>query len=140
LSGSGRPSGLLRHGDVRWLALGVVLEALSYAGAIVLLHGVFDSPRNRIGWRASYQITVAGAAAKKVLAAAGAGGIMLWVWALRAYACREPRSRTGWCYAILDYGVYLAAIAVAGFGCGSGSSPVTRRSGRPWSRRCWPPR
>ncbi|MGZ4250461.1 MAG: hypothetical protein ACXVUE_19405 [Solirubrobacteraceae bacterium] len=27
---------LLRQGDVRWLALGVVLEALSYVGSIVL--------------------------------------------------------------------------------------------------------
>lgn len=80
---------VIRHHVLRdSLAAQVTSVAWSYAGAIVLFHGVFDSPRNRIGWRASYQITVAGAAATKVLAAAGAGGITLWVWALRANACR----------------------------------------------------
>ncbi len=51
---------LLRRGDVWWLALGVVLEALSFVGMIVLFRGAFSTARNRIDWRASYQITVAG--------------------------------------------------------------------------------
>ncbi|MGZ4187204.1 MAG: hypothetical protein ACXVSF_17800 [Solirubrobacteraceae bacterium] len=36
LAGLGPTLRLLRQGDVRWLALGVVLEALSYVGSIVL--------------------------------------------------------------------------------------------------------
>ena len=41
LVGLGPTLRLLRRGDVWWLALGVVLEALSYVGAIVLFRGVF---------------------------------------------------------------------------------------------------
>ena len=36
LAGLGQTLRLLRQGDVWWLALGVVLEALSYVGSIVL--------------------------------------------------------------------------------------------------------
>ncbi|MGB8880818.1 MAG: hypothetical protein WCD11_31255 [Solirubrobacteraceae bacterium] len=70
---------LLRRGDVWWLALGVPLEALSLFGGVVLFRGVFGRPNNRIGWRASYQITMAGTAATKLVATAGAGGIALTV-------------------------------------------------------------
>jgi uncharacterized protein (TIRG00374 family) len=85
LAGLGPTLRLLRHGDVWWLALGVVLEALAYVGAIVLFRGVFGGARKRIGWRASSEISIAGAAATKVVATAGAGGIALTVWALRGY-------------------------------------------------------
>ncbi len=37
----------------------------------------------RIDWRASYQITMAGLAATRLFAAAGAGGVALTAWALR---------------------------------------------------------
>ena len=37
----------------------------------------------RIGWRASYQITLAGLAATRLFAAGGAGGLVLTAWALR---------------------------------------------------------
>lgn len=115
---------LLRRGDVWWLALGVVLEALSYVGLIVLFRGVFATPENRIGWRASYQITVAGAAATKLVATAGAGGIALTVWVLRGYGLSGPAIADGMvCYEILIYGVYMAALAIAGYGLWLGVFP-----------------
>ena len=129
LVGLGPTLRLLRRGDVWWLALGVVLEALSYAGSIVLFHGVFGARDNGIGWSGSSQITLAGAAATKVAAAAGAGGIALTAWALHAYGLSGAQVADGMvCFEILTYGVYMAAIAIAGFGLYlglfSGSAPV----------------
>ena len=117
LVGLGPTLRLLRRGDLWWLGLGVLFEALSYAGAVVLFRGVFATPRNEVDWRASYRIMVAGAAANKLVSAGGAGGITLGVWALRAYGLSGADVATGMvCYALLSYGVYMAAMAIAGFG------------------------
>ena len=129
LVGLGPTLRLLRRGDVWWLALGAVLEALSYAGSIVLFHGVFGVRDKGIGWSASSQITLAGAAATKVAAAAGAGGIALTAWALHAYGLSGAEVADGMvCFEIVTYGVYMAAMVIAGFGLYlglfSGSAPV----------------
>ena len=117
LVGLGPTLRLLRRGDVWWLALGVVLEALSYGGAITLFRGVFAQPDDRVDWKASSEITLAGTAATKVVATAGAGGIALTVWALRGYGRSGASVATGMvCCEILNYGVYMAAMAIAGFG------------------------
>ena len=107
----------LRAGNLWWLGLGVVAEAASIGGDIVLLRGVFSRPGSRIGWRASYQITLAGAAATKMFATAGAGGIALTVWALRASGLSDAEVATRLvCFEILEYGVYMAALAIFGLG------------------------
>ena len=124
LVGLGPTLKLLRTGDMWWLALAVVLEALSYAGAIVLFRGVFTRPEDKIGWKASSEITLAGTAATKVVATAGAGGIALTVWALRGYGLSGASVATRMvCYEILNYGVYMAAMAIAGFGLWLGVFP-----------------
>ena len=74
----------LEQGNVWWLALAAFLEVLSFAGYIALFRAVFVRGTSRIGWRESYQITMAGLAATRLFAAAGAGGIALTAWALRA--------------------------------------------------------
>ena len=108
---------LLRRGDVWWLALGVVLEAVSLLGEVVLFRGVFGRSGNRVGWRASSQITMAGTAATKVIATAGGGGIALSVWALAGFGLSGTEVANGMvCFEILMYGVYMGAIAIAGFG------------------------
>jgi hypothetical protein len=43
----------LRAGDVWWLALGALLEAVSIAGEVALFRGVFSRPESRLGWRIS---------------------------------------------------------------------------------------
>jgi uncharacterized protein (TIRG00374 family) len=117
----------LRHGNVWWLALGVVFEALSYVGAIALFRGVFSRPHSRVGWKASYEITVAGAAATKLVATAGAGGVALTVWALHGYGLSGSEVADGMvCFEILTYAVYMASMAIAGFGLWLGAF-----SGRP---------
>ena len=45
----------------------------------------------RIGWAASYQITMAGLAASRLFAAGGAGGLVLTAWALRALGHAQAR-------------------------------------------------
>lgn len=119
----------LRGGDLWWLALGVLLEAMSIFGEIVLFRGVFSRPGAPMGWRTSYDITLAGGAATKILATAGAGGIALTVWALRD--CGLPAAEVAGgmvCYEMLTYGVYMAALAIGGFGLWfgvfSGPAPV----------------
>ena len=107
----------LERGNAWWLALGVFVEMLSIGGEVILLHGVFSRSASRIGWRASYEITLAGGVATKIFATAGAGGVTLTVWALRAAGIGDEEVATGMVsYEILNYAVYMAALAIAGFG------------------------
>lgn len=132
LAGLNHTWGELKHGDPLWLALGAVLELLSVAGYVVLFKTVFGRDMPRIDWRASIEIPLAGIAAIRLLAAAGAGGVAVTAWALRSanmsartIACRMVAS-----YAI-QYSVYLGALAVCGFGlwigvfAGGGSFALT---------------
>jgi uncharacterized protein (TIRG00374 family) len=108
---------LLRHGDFWWLALGVVFEVLSFVGQTVEFHGVFARPENSIDMRASTEIVVAGAAATKLIAGAGAGGVALTVWALHGYGLSGTEIADGMvCYYILTYAVYMFAMVIAGYG------------------------
>jgi uncharacterized protein (TIRG00374 family) len=114
----------LRTGDVWWLVLGVLLEAVSLLGQSALLQGVFSTSERRISLRTSSQITLAGAAATKLLATAGAGGIVLTVWALRGFGVAAADVASGMvCYELLLYGVYAAAVVIAGLGLGTGLFP-----------------
>ena len=114
----------LRGGDVWWLALAIGLQALSIGGDVALFHGVFSRPGNRITVQTSSTIALAGTAATKVLATAGAGGITLNVWALRAAGLTDAEVATGMvCLEVLSYGVYMAALAGFGFGLWTGVLP-----------------
>ena len=119
----------LRAGDGWWLVLGAMLEAISIAGEVVLLRGVFSSPANRVGWRISTEITLAGGVATKLVATAGAGGIALTVWALRGVGVAATDVATGMvCYEIVTYAVYMGALAIGGlglwFGLFAGRAPM----------------
>lgn len=113
--------GQLHRGNPLWLALGVLFEVLSLGGYSVLFATVFGRGMVRIDWRASLEIPLAGIAAIRLLAAAGAGGAAVTVWALRragmanrTIACRMVAS-----YAI-QYGIYLSALIVLGVGLYTG--------------------
>ena len=82
-----------------------------------MFRGVFSRPGSRIDWKASYEITVAGAAATKLVATAGAGGVALTVWGLHGYGLSGPEVANGMvCFEILTYAVYMGAMAIAGYG------------------------
>jgi len=134
LAGVGTTLHHLENGDGWWIAFGVVLELLSFAGYVVLFRAVFVTTRSRpprlshppgpIGWSESYQITMAGLAATRLFATAGAGGVALTAWALRRsgmearlVACRMVA------FMVLLYAVYAGSVLLDGLGLGTGLFP-----------------
>jgi uncharacterized membrane protein YbhN (UPF0104 family) len=114
----------LQQGNVWWLALAAVLEVCSFGGYIALFRAVFAGRPDRIGWRESYEITMAGLAATRLFAAAGAGGIAVTAWALRraGMEAREAATRLI-AFMVLLYAVYMAALVIDGLGLFLGVIP-----------------
>jgi uncharacterized protein (TIRG00374 family) len=107
----------LDDGQPGWLVAALLLECLSFCGYVILFRTVFVRGETQIGWRASYEITMAGVAATRLFAAAGAGGVALTAWALRrsgmearVVACRMVA------FLSLLYAVYMGAVVVFGLG------------------------
>jgi uncharacterized membrane protein YbhN (UPF0104 family) len=124
LAGLHQTWGRLKHGDPLLLAVGAALEILSIAGYTILFRTVFARGLPRLTWRVTIEIPLAGIAAIRLFAAAGAGGVAVMVWALRR-AGLEPRvigCRVAANYAI-QYSVYLGALVVGGIGLWTGALP-----------------
>ena len=124
LAGLNQTWGQLKHGDPFLLVVGGVLEMLSVAGYAVLFRTVFGRGMERIDWRASIEIPLAGIAAIRLLSAAGAGGIAVTAWALRragmgptVIACRMVASY------VIQYSLYLGSLIVCGLGLWFGVFP-----------------
>lgn len=122
LAGLNHTWGQLRHGDAVWLVIGAVFEACSLGGYVALFGTVFGRGMARIDRRASLEIPLAGIAAIRLLAAAGAGGVAVTAWALRragmsrrVIACRMVASY------VLQYSIYLGALIVCGLGLWTGA-------------------
>jgi len=101
--------------DPRWVVAAAAFELLSFAGYIVLLWLVGRRATARLGFRASAEITLGGAAATRLLPTGGVGGVAVTVWALRRTGL-DPRAaaRTLLTFLVLLYSVFLGAIAGAG--------------------------
>ncbi len=115
----------IQHGDAWWLGLAAALELASVWAYIALFRAVFArGAEQRIDWRASYQITMAGLAATRLFAAAGAGGIVLTSWALRraGFAARVAARRLV-AFMVIQYGVYMGTLVVCGLGLYLGVIP-----------------
>jgi putative heme transporter len=113
-------------GDPAWLLAAVGLEVLSFVGYVVLFRAVFVRYESRIDWRESYQITMAGLAATRLLAAGGAGGVALTAWALnRSGMDGRTVTRRMTAFLVILYGVYMAALLVDGVGLATGLFGVT---------------
>src|SRR5438045_7962484 len=112
------------HADARWLALALVLEALSFLGHVILFRAVFVDGSARVGYAASYEITMAGHAATRLFGAAGAGGVALQVWALKrsGISGRTVAARMV-AFLVLLYSFYAVTVAAVGFGLWSGALP-----------------
>jgi uncharacterized membrane protein YbhN (UPF0104 family) len=98
-----------------WAAAGAAFELLSLASYVALLAFVAGRATARIGTRESAQITLAGAAATRLLPTAGAGGVALAIWALRRAGLR-PRAatRTLLAFMVVLYSVFLLAVVASG--------------------------
>jgi uncharacterized membrane protein YbhN (UPF0104 family) len=124
LAGLNETWGRLKHGDPVWLAAAAAVEMLSIAGYALLFRTVFGRGMRRLGWKASIQIPLAGIAAIRLFAAAGAGGVAVTAWAL-VHAGMEPRVVACRMVAnlIVQYAVYLVALVFFGLGVGLGVLP-----------------
>jgi uncharacterized membrane protein YbhN (UPF0104 family) len=115
----------LSDGHLGWLAFALVLEALSFVGHAILFRAVsVEGGGTRIGLRASTEITLAGHAATRLLASAGAGGIALTAWALKrsGMEARDVAARMT-TFMVLLYSVYMGALLVGGLGLYTGVIP-----------------
>jgi uncharacterized membrane protein YbhN (UPF0104 family) len=98
-----------------WLALGLVFECVSLLGYVALLSLVAGRATPRVRARESVQITLAGAAATRLLPTAGAGGAALALWTLRRAGLRSlTAARTLLVFLVVLYAVFLSAIVVSG--------------------------
>jgi uncharacterized membrane protein YbhN (UPF0104 family) len=124
LTGLGTTVHRIGRGDSWWIALGVLLEVCSFAGYVVLFRAVFVRGASRIGWRESYEITMAGLVATRLFAAAGAGGVALTAWALRRSGM-EPRlvACRMVAFIVLLYVIYAGSLLLDGIGLGVGLFP-----------------
>ena len=124
LAGLHQTWGRLSHGNLWWLGVAAGAELLSIAGYTLLFRTVFGQGMPRLTWRVSVQIPLAGIAAIRLLAAAGAGGVAVTVWALgrggmesRVIAARMVASLS------IQYAVYLGALVIFGAGLAAGILP-----------------
>jgi putative heme transporter len=126
----------IEEADPVWIAVALGFNLLSFAAYIALFAGTVGGRtappqvRERLDWRASYQITLAGLAATRLFSAGGAGGIALTYWALRraGMPTREAARRMV-AFLVLLYTVYLGALVVCGIllrvGVFPGPAPVS---------------
>lgn len=115
----------IEQGNPAWIALAVVFTVMSYGGYVVLFQRIYaGGGMRRLRLRESYEITMAGLAATRVLAAGGAGGIALTAWALRRAGMRrrEVADRSVG-FIVLTHAVYMAALVVFGLGLRWGLFP-----------------
>jgi uncharacterized protein (TIRG00374 family) len=121
LAGLDETWGRLSSGDPPWLCAAALLEVASYAAYVWTFHRLLAGRGSRIGWRESYDISLAGVAASRVFATAGVGGIALSVWALERSGMDRKLvvSRLTTFYVLL-YGFFMAALVVVGTGLRTG--------------------
>jgi uncharacterized protein (TIRG00374 family) len=116
----------IEDGSPWWMLLALLFTLGMFGGYVMMFRGVFvkAESRVRIGWRESYQITMAGLAASRIFAAGGAGGLVLMAWALRRSGMRKRlvADKTV-AFLILTYFPYVVALIVCGLGLRIGIFP-----------------
>jgi uncharacterized membrane protein YbhN (UPF0104 family) len=117
----------IEDGSPYWMFVALVFTAGMFGGYVMMFRGVFvrtPDGGERIGWRESYQITMAGLAASRIFAAGGAGGLVLTAWALRRAGMRKRLvADKTLSFLILTYFPYVAALIVCGLGLRIGLFP-----------------
>jgi uncharacterized protein (TIRG00374 family) len=108
----------IEDGRPVWTVAALLLTFGMFGGYVAMFRGVFlRAGSRRLGWRASYQITMAGLAASRLFAAGGAGGLVLTAWALRRSGMRKRTvADKTIAFLVLTYMPYVFAVIVCGFG------------------------
>src|SRR5215210_9527304 len=107
----------IEDGRPVWTAAALFLTLGMFGGYVAMFRGVYGRAATRIGWAASYQITMAGLAASRLFAAGGAGGLVLTAWALRRSGMRKRTvADKTIAFLVLTYLPYVFAVIVCGCG------------------------
>lgn len=120
----------LSEGSWPWFAVAVAFNVAAFAAYVALFRGIIGENVVNLNWRESYQITMAGLAASRLLSAGGAGGVVLSYWALRKAGMeRAEAARRMVAFMVLLYSVYVIAVIVFGVllrvGVLAGRAPVS---------------
>ena len=103
------------EGKWQWFGAAIGFNVLAFAAYVALFRGVIGENLVHLDWRESYQITMAGLAASRLLSAGGAGGVVLSYWALRkAGMKRAEAARRMVAFLVLLYAFYVLAVIVFG--------------------------
>ena len=118
------------EGEWQWFAVAVGFNVLAFGAYVALFRGVIGENLVHLDWRESYQITMAGLAASRVLSAGGAGGVVLSYWALRKAGMRRSEAAERMvAFLVLLYAFYVLALIVFGVlletGVLAGPNPVS---------------
>ena len=115
----------IERGSPWWIALALLFGVGMFGSYVAMFRGIFlRAGGARIGWRAAYEITMAGLAASRIFAAGGAGGLVLTAWALRRSGMsRRLVADKTLTFLILTYLPYMGALIVCGIGLRSGILP-----------------
>ncbi len=109
------------HANWGLFAAGAILEVASVGGYVLLLHRVVSGASPRLGLRDSYDISLAGTAATRLLPTAGLGGAAVTVWALRARGVRpQELAERLLAFLLLLYSVFVLALAGSGAAVATG--------------------
>ena len=121
--------GKLDEGIWYWYVVGFGFAVAMFGSYVALFRGVIGRAVH-LGVRESYEITMAGLAATRLLSAGGAGGLLLTYWALRKAGMRRVDSAERMvAFLVLLYAFYLAAVIIFGIlletGVLPGADPVS---------------
>ncbi len=110
--GLGEARRLLGDASPAWLAIGVLLEALSCWSYVLAFRPVFCA---RMSWRSASEISWAELAMGSIVPASGAGGLALGAWILsRSGMPASQIARRSVAFFILKSGVNFVAVVVIG--------------------------
>jgi uncharacterized membrane protein YbhN (UPF0104 family) len=118
-----------------WIVVAIGFNVVAFGAYVALFKGILggsagEKVYDRLDFRASYQITMAGLAATRIFSAAGAGGLVVTYWALRKAGMERRRAACRMvAFLALTYVFYLAALIIFGVLLRTGVFPGSNPSG-----------
>lgn len=118
-----------------WIVVAIGFNVAAFGAYVALFRGVVGGSavaevHERLDFRASYQITMAGLAATRIFSAAGAGGLVVTYWALRKAGMERRRAACRMvAFLALTYVIYLSALIIFGVLLRTGVLPGSNPSG-----------
>jgi len=103
----------LEGADPGWIALAVLLEALSCLSYVLMFRPIFCS---RMSWRTTFELGLAEVGVGSIVPASGAGGLALGAWVLsRGGMPGDQIARRSVAFFLIKSSVNFVAVAVLGY-------------------------